>query len=379
MATDTPAHISEAKKNKIISLWKTPTFAGSYLGLSSFQMALKLDQNIDISRKDLRDIMLTDQDFLIETRKIRKTFPRREMNSHGFCATWQSDVGFMFPINNYIGFLICVDVFSRKIFCRAIKSKSAESIQKAFIKIFRMVNDKPDVLETDQGTEFVGNKNFFEKEKVFLKFKTGANKASFAENAILLVKRKLFRLLRTLLTRNWPKYLPTVVRSLNNTPHQALGGLRPSIITSRKDTPLIDETIGFHPDTPFETQEKNQKRYELNPTKLQVGSYVYVNFLRKPLEKSFDSPNYQLYIVSRVDAGKSPPLYQVKDLKGKIKKGFFYREQLLEGHKPKKGQFFRVEKILKKKKTNKTTLFFVKYVNYPDKFNSWVTKENMIL
>ncbi len=379
MATRTLPNISPEKIKKIISLWKTPTFAGSYLGLSSFQMALKLDQNIDISRKDLRDIMQTDEDFLLETRKIKKMFPRREMNSHGFCSTWQSDVGFMFTIDSYIGFLVCVDVFSRKIFCRAIKSKTAESVQKAFLKIFRMVNDKPDVLETDQGSEFLGNKTFFKEEKIFLKFKTGANKASFAENAILLIKRKLFRLLRTLLTRNWPKYLPTVVRSLNNTPHQALGGLRPSIITSRKDTPLIDGTIGFHPDTPFQTQQENQKKYELNPTKLQVGAYVYVNFLRKPLEKSFDSPNYQLYIVSRVDAGKSPPLYQIKDLKGKIKRGFFYREQLLEGQEPKKGQFFRVEKILKKKKTKKTTLYFVKYMNYPKKYNSWVTKENMIL
>ncbi len=285
----------------------------------------------------------------------------------------------MFPIDNFIGFLICVDVFSRKIFCRAIKSKSSESVRRAFRKIFRTIDDKPDVLETDQGSEFVSNAQFFKDEKIFLKFKRGPNKASFAENAILLVKRKLFRLMRSLLTRDWPKYLPIVVRSLNNTPHQALGGLRPSLIKSRKDTPLIDNTIGFHPDVPFENQIENQKKYELNPTKLQVGSYVYIHFLPSALSKSFDSPNYQLFIVSRVDAGKSPPLYQVKDLKGKIQKGFFYRDQLVEGKKPEAGQFFRIEKILKKKKRKKKTIYLVKYLHYPDKFNSWVDEDDIKL
>ncbi len=89
--------ISEATKKKIISLWKTPSFAGSYLGLSNFQIALKMDQNIDISRNDLRNIMRNDEDFLLETSKLKKTFPRREMNTHGFCATWQSDLGFIVP------------------------------------------------------------------------------------------------------------------------------------------------------------------------------------------------------------------------------------------------------------------------------------------
>ena len=378
MEEDTEDSVSKATKRKILKLWRTPEFPGSYLGLSNFRLALKLDKNIDISRNNLRKIMQTDEDFLLETRKMKKTFPRRAMNTHGFCATWQSDVAFMFPYQNFIGFLICIDIFSRRIFCQLLKSKSSKSVQNAFKRIFQKLSDKPDVLETDQGSEYVGNKAFFEKEKIFLKWKIGLNKASFAENAILIVKRKLFRVLRKLLTQNWPKYLPIVVRSINNTPNQAIGGLRPNMIKSREDTPLVDSTIGFHPDTPFDVQLENQKKYELNPTKLQKGSYVYVNFPRRPFSKGFYSPNYQLFIVSRVDAGKSPPLYQLKDLKGAIKPGFFYRAQLIEGAEPKPG-FFRIEKILAEKKTRHKTLVLVKYLNYPDKFNRWLDKKTVVL
>ncbi len=371
-------NISNATKEKIIKLWKTPSFSASYGGLSNFQLALKLEKHIEIPRTKLLEIMHSDPDFLIETNKIKKEFPRRKMNIHGFCSTWQADLAIMFPFNTFIGFLLCIDIFSRKLFCVAIKSKSVDIIKLAFQKIFLKCGDKPDVLESDRGTEFTGNKRFFRDKNIYFKIKTGKNKASFAEHGIFLVKRKLFRLMRTLLTKNWPKYLPFVVRSLNNTPNAAIGGLKPSLIKSRKDTPLIDEKIGFHPDVPFLKQQQNQLLYEANPKKLQVGSYVYVNYLPSALEKSFDSPNYQLFIVSKIDAGKNPPLFQVKDLKGDIRPGFFYREQLLKGEKPKPGTFFRIEKILAERKRKGKKSYLIKFLHYPAKFNEWVLKENIV-
>ena len=370
------SEVSPKIKQKILELWRTPSFSASFGGISNLQLALKLEKHIDISRQQLLDIMHSDPNFVLETRKIAKKIPRRKMNVHGFCATWQADLAFMFRENNFIGFLLCIDIFSRRIFCKTIKSKSSQEIELAFKKIFSQCNDKPDVLETDRGSEFVANKSFFKEQNIYFKYKTGKNKASFAEHAIFLVKRKLFRLMRILLTKDWPKYLSYIVRSLNNTPNKAIGGLKPSAIQSRKDTPLIDHRIGFHPDTSFEIQAEQQKKYEENATKLQVGSYVYVNYPATALEKSFNSPNYQLFIISRVDAGKRPTLYQVQDMLGTVRPGFFYREQLLKSTKPKAG-FFHVEKILSKRKRNGKPEYLVKFLHYPPKFNSWVKEENL--
>ena len=373
----TKSEILPATKQKILDLWRTPSFSACFSGLSTFQLALKLEKHIDISRNELLQIMHSDPDFVIETNQIKKKFPRRKMNLHGFCALWQADLGFLFPKENFIGFLLCIDVFSRRIFCKAIKSKTKNTIKKCFQKIFTQCNDTPDVLETDRGPEFLSNRTFFEEKKIYFKCKTGRNKASFAEHAIFLVKRKLFRLMRTLLTKDWPKYLPYVVRSLNNTPNESIGGLRPSTIQSRKDTPIIDKTIGFHPDVPFEMQKEKQKEYNLNPKKLQKGSYVYVNYPASQLGKSFDSPNYQLFIVSKVDAGKTPPLYQVKDLKGTIQPGFFYREQLLKGKKPKPNRYFKVEKILGVRKRKGKKEYLIKFLHFPHKFNLWLPEKNI--
>ncbi len=140
------------------------------------------------------------------------------------------------------------------------------------------------------GTEFLGNRGFFKKKNIFFKVKTGANKASFSEHAILIIKRRLFRLMRTLLTKDWPHYLPKVVEAINNSKNPAIGGLLPAEIKSNVDDVLVDAAVGLQEDVDFEKQKKNQAAYERKQNNLQVGDYVYVPaFPPSPLDKSFDS------------------------------------------------------------------------------------------
>ena len=82
---------------------------------------------------------------------------------------------------------------------------------------------------------------------------------------------------------------------------------------------------------------------------------------------------YQLYVIARVDAGKTPVLYKLNDLKGDEVPGFFYKNQLLKTKKPDDHEYFRVEKILKRKQINKKPWALVKFLHYPPKFNQWIT------
>ena len=56
------------------------------------------------------------------------------------------------------------------------------------------------------------------------------------------------------------------------------------------------------------------------------------------------------------------------DDKGKIHKGKFY-EQELQKHKTKE---WRVEKVLDTKIVNGKTYEYVKWIDYPDSYNSWI-------
>ncbi len=176
--------MSSYTDSDIRALWRNPNFSGSFTGLSNFATALATEKKIHISRTRLFGIMEQDQDFILETKRKRKRFPRRKLTVHGFSTVWQSDIADMFEHNGYKAFLCCIDLFSRNIYCELLTSKRAEEVQQKFKKIFKKVNTKPDTLESDRGSEFVGSKSFFKKQNIFFKYKVGRNKASFAEYAI---------------------------------------------------------------------------------------------------------------------------------------------------------------------------------------------------
>ncbi len=106
-----------------------------------------------------------------------------------------------------------------------------------------------------------------------------------------MVKRRLYRLLRTLQIKNWPRYLDSVEKALNNSPNAAIGFLKPSSISSPLDDPQIDAAIGVPEDKTFQEQRKNQAEYEkMGESSLQVGDHVYMDFPPATLEKGFDTP-----------------------------------------------------------------------------------------
>ena len=157
--------------DKIRELWQDTKFCGAFSGINNFQACLEMEKGVKLSKNKLFAILRENPNFLIESRKVRKTFPRRRMLVHGVGQVWQADLAMMFTYNKYIGFLLCIDIFSRKIFCRSIRKKNQQTIQKAFEEIFQEANLVPAKLETDQGQEFVSNKSFFEKKISFLKSK----------------------------------------------------------------------------------------------------------------------------------------------------------------------------------------------------------------
>ena len=56
-----------------------------------------------------------------------------------------------------------------------------------------------------------------------------------------------------------------------------------------------------------------------------------------------------MFQISKILATISPPLFQLKNLLGKVQNGYYYKEQLTLTEKPKEGHFL-IEKILHKKR-----------------------------
>jgi hypothetical protein len=70
-----------------------------------------------------------------------------------------------------------------------------------------------------------------------------------------------------------------------------------------------------------------------------------------------------------------PPVYLIKDDHGEILEGTFYSETLQKVIK--KDDVYKIEMILKKRKKGIRVQYLVKWLGYPDTFNSWIFKQDL--
>jgi hypothetical protein len=261
------------------------------------KMLLLTDLGEDISLNRIHKILKKEKIFIIHQKPIRKII-RRKFDVRFYGEVCQSDLAYMFPWDKYLYFLLLVDCFSLKVFTQPLKSKESASIKIAFEKIIEDFKGTIHVLQTDKGGEFIGCRQFFKEKKIVFKTKTGNNKASYAENFIYQMKKRLYMMLRGNLTRNWVKYLPIIVNQYNNTPNDKLGGLTPNHIHSEFDSVLVTQLLRKKHIVPY--QEKNfheqikaEKAFTNDKKNIQINDYVYISTQENQFSKSYDTKEKQ--------------------------------------------------------------------------------------
>jgi hypothetical protein len=230
--------MSTITDERLLELWRDPNFSGSYRGIKTFQILLKTDLNIDVSKKRLFSVLKKDKNYIMHQKPVRN-FERRHYDVNFYGELCQMDLAVMFKFSNYIYFLLLIDCFSLKMFAKPLKSKSSANVASALEEIFQEFGAPIHVLQSDRGKEFIGCKDLFQKKKIVFRPKYGKNKASISEWAIYIIKKKLYMLLRGILSQDWVQYLPKVVQQFNHTPQLKLGGIAPEKILSLADSAKV--------------------------------------------------------------------------------------------------------------------------------------------
>ena len=104
--------------------------------------------------------------------------------------------------------------------------------------------------------------------------------------------------------------------------------------------------------------------------KFSVGEKVRITKKKKTFEKGY-TPRWteEVFEVSEIQY-TNPPTYKIKDWNNEKIVGSFYEPEMQKTH-----QFtFRIEKVLRKR-GNKV---LVKWLGYPDSFNSWINAKDVI-
>jgi len=278
---------------EILKLWRDKNFAGSFRGVRNFKVLLKTDRGVDVSEERLLKILKTDPIYLLHKTTKRK-IQRRHYDVNFYGQLVQIDLAYMFSSEetNYKYFILAVDAYSFKIFVEPLRDKSALTVSDALKKIFKKFDAPIYEVQSDQGKEFLGKETqvLFKSLKILFREKQGKNKASFAEYGILLIKRKLYMLLRSELSKNWVENLQQVCDGLNNTPLKRLGWLTPNSIHSELDSVKVnaarkEANISVYKDPSYKEQFDNQNSYKGD---LSENDFVYLDFQEKLFDKSFD-------------------------------------------------------------------------------------------
>ena len=109
---------------------------------------------------------------------------------------------------------------------------------------------------------------------------------------------------------------------------------------------------------------------------LKIGQFVRISIEKTTFQKRYGQLwTEEVFIISHIIRGR-PITYKLKDQSGEGLKGMFYREELQKVNEP---STYRIEKILRKKKNrvDGSTLYYVKWKGYPNKFNSFVTENDL--
>ena len=67
------------------------------------------------------------------------------------------------------------------------------------------------------------------------------------------------------------------------------------------------------------------------------------------------------------------PLYKIEDMNGQSIDGTFYSGELQKVNIDKE-KMWKVEKVIKTRKRKGVKEYYVKWLGFPDSFNSWVTE-----
>ena len=271
-------------------------------------------------QKDVIDWLLKQKTYTTH-RQIRKNFKRNPIVSKHIDHIWNADLlETPFPKynNNCRYILIVVDNLSKFCWAKALRNKKSEIVKKSFVEIFRNSKRKPVIFCTDAGTEFTNRilKKYLKYRKITHLILRDQSKAVLAERLIRTIKEKIFKYLSFNKTKRYIDVLDNIIDNYNETVHSGTK-FRPIDVTK------FNEIEAY--------RNLYKLRTPLEKIVLQIGDKVRLALIRGPFAKGY-LPNYteEIFEIYKIYQTSPKYKYRVRDRKGNIIRGSFYKEELLK-------------------------------------------------
>lgn len=361
------------------SLYFDVNSPASFSGVEKLYQVVKKQGKYKISRNKIKQ-WLQEQDVYTLHKDLSRKFKRRQIITSGVDIQWGIDlanVANTSKFNDGINYLlIVIDVFSKYLFVQHVKTKRAKDVLEAFELILRQ-GRKPQIVYSDKGAEF-NNKLF----KTFLlkrgiKYFTTQNeyiKVSPVERLIRTLRNKMHKLFQTTRSYRYIEHLQGLANSYNSTPHRSLPGqMTPSEVNKENEAEVWDYMYTRN------THKGKKLRIGTHKPELKykIGDFVRLAYSKHTFQRDYQQKwTSEIFKIHDRFVKQNIPVYKVADFDGDVIVGTFYEQELQQVHKNEDALWI-IESILKKRKRRGTDEYLVKYEGWPNKFNSWVKKDDI--
>lgn len=294
---------------------------------------------------------------------VRRNFLRRKYKQIGILDTYEIDLidiqQFGPENDNHKYILIAVDIFSKVMYARAIKTKRAQDTANAMRDIFVKSQKWPKRIHSDRGNEFLGSpfKKLLTEYKIYLYSTYSEKKACMVERLIRTIKTRMWKHFSLSGSYRYLDVLDSIVDDYNNTKHRTIK-MAPNQVSSENEKQLLETVY-------------NYKIVDKQKQKFFVNDYVRISRYKSVFEKGYlHNWSYEIFQVLKVQ-NTIPITYFLKDYKNESIAGAFYQYELLAVLNP---DVYLVKKILKRKKGK----VLVQWMGFDHEAPEWIDENSVI-
>jgi hypothetical protein len=363
-------------EKQLEAIYYNPSHPASFSGAKKLKFFLQKNGS-DVSTYKIQKWLQHQEPFSLQ-RQVRRKFKRSPVIVQGIDDQWDADLMDMTKFSKYndgIKFiLVVIDIFSKYLWVRPLENKQGSSVEKALNDILHG-NRIPNKIRTDKGQEFRSKLVESLLKKYRIKHIYAQNteiKANYAERVIKTLKTKIYRYLTHKNNYRYIDKLQGFADSYNKTFHNTID-IEPINVTQRNEEETRVST--------FLSREKhtgNPLSVSKQPYKFKIGDKVRVTHISNLFTRQYDMQwSGEIFIITKRFLRSSLPVYKLKDFNDEEIQGTFYQSELQKVDTD-EDNLWKIEEILKSKGSGQNKQYFVKWLHWPSKFNSWIKASDVL-
>lgn len=264
----------------------------------------------------------------------------------------------------------CIDIFTRFVRVRLMKTKTAAETAKAFKSILSE-GKKCQALRGDNGPEFKGApfRKILKEEKIPYITAYGHVKANYIERWFKTFQQKLHRYSYHNNKLHFVDVINEIVHSYNNTIHGTTG-FRPAEVGDHNALELYDRV--YKPILDKRAEEKVKPSFR-------VGDLVRISLFKDKFKRSY-TQNWSEEVFEIWSVVKShPERFKIRDLLKEKVLGSFYSENLKLVNASEVNEVnWKIDRVISTRKLKgKKQESLVSWFGYSNKFNSYVNTSDL--